>query len=397
MRTLQFLAAGAAVVGGALVGAVEARYRRHPGNDVVVDDLTWEPSRPAPGTLRVDGRIALRNTIRLREVMVTDVRPRVTLLADGPVDGCSVRVTVRSERADFPARADRYWTSYVVKPARYDHVSPVGIEVTVEGPTAELDAVYALWIEIGLDTYGFEGPRPRFHHVVLPLRFPDPDDAPPWRSAADGACEVRPVRTHLLGPLDDVVEVVRRYAGPHARPGDVVTIGESPLAILQRRFIDPRNQRYGWIATRGAQFMSGEGSLGTAGGLQALIDDVGALRVVAALVGGAAAKAVGRAGWFYRLVGEQGRLVDDVTGNLPPYDNMIVIGPADAAAVCAAVTAATGLALAVVDANDLGWVDVVGASAGVDHDLVCAALRANPAGNGEETTPIVVIRPGGSA
>ncbi len=397
MRTLQVLTAAVAVVGGALVGAIEARYRRHPGNDVVVDDLSWETARPAAGTLRIDGRVALRNTIRHREVMVTAVRPRVTLLAGGPVDGCTVAVQVRSERYDVPARADRYWTSFVVKPARYDHVSPVAVDVVVEGPSSQLDGVYAIWVEIGLDTYGFEGPRPRFHHVVLPLRFPDPADAPPWRDAADGACEVRPVRTHLLGPLDDVVDVVRRYAGPHAQPGDIVTIGESPLAILQRRFIDPRNQRYGWIATRGAQFMHGEGSLGTAGGLQALIDEVGAFRVVAALAGGATAKAVGRAGWFYRLVGEQGRLVDDVTGNLPPYDDMIVIGPKDAAAVCAAVTAATGLAFAVVDANDLGRVDVVGASDGVDHDLVCAALKANPAGNADETTPIVVIRPRRSA
>jgi len=36
---------------------------------------------------------------------------------------------------------------------------------------------------------------------------------------------------------------------------------------------------------------------------------------------------------------------------------------------------------------------VVGASAGVDHELVCAALKANPAGNGDESTPVVLIRP----
>ena len=38
-------------------------------------------------------------------------------------------------------------------------------------------------------------------------------------------------------------------------------------------------------------------------------------------------------------------------------------------------------------------VDVVGASAGVPHELVRTALAANPAGNAHETTPIVIIRP----
>ena len=127
--------------------------------------------------------------------------------------------------------------------------------------------------------------------------------------------------------------------------------------------------------------------------MRALMDEQGAWRVFGALAGGAVGKALGQAGWFYRLAGPQARLVDDVTGTLPPYDNFVVVGPAGADEVCAAITAATGLAAAVVDANDLGKVDVVGASAGVDHELVRAALTANPAGNADETTPLVLIRP----
>ena len=104
------------------------------------------------------------------------------------------------------------------------------------------------------------------------------------------------------------------------------------------------------------------------------------------------AKLAGQDGWFYRLTGEQSRLIDDVTGTLAPYDRHIVLGPVDADKVCADIEAATGLAAAVVDANDLGRVDLVGASSSVDHDLVKEALRPNPAGNTLETTPIVLIR-----
>jgi hypothetical protein len=387
------LLVGGALFGAAGVGAVEARYRRHPGNDLRVEDEDWAAARTAPDRFSMSGRLVLPNPIARREVMVCDVDPVVHLLGDGPVDDLRVTTKVRSLRKDYPAREDGYWVAYVVKPARYGEASPLEIEVDVAGPPARLDGLYAAWLEVRLGTYGFEGRRDQFHHVVVPLRFPDADDTRPWQDAAGGRAQVRAVRTHLLGPLDDPVDVVARYALPHARPGDIVTLGESPLAVVQGRFRDPRMLPRTWAGTRLAQFMHGEGALGTAGGMQALIDEQGAWRVFAGLAGGALGKAAGKAGWFYRLAGPQARLVDDVTGTLPPYDNFVVVGPERADEVCAAVTAATGLAAAVVDANDLGNVDVLGATPGVERDLVCAALTANPAGNADETTPIVLVRP----
>lgn len=399
------LITGGALLTATAVAAVEVRYRRHAGNDLAFADEDWAVERVGPERLRAGGRLVVRNEIRDREVMLCDVRPVVRLLGDGPTDALMVTAVARSLRKDYPAREDGYWVAYVVKPARYDQPSPLELEVEVGGPAEALDALYGMWIEVHLDTYGFEGWREQFHHIVVPLRHPDegpgaaegadgPDaDALAWRDAADGRARVRAVRTHLLGPFDDPAEVVRRYALGHALPGDIVTIGETPLAVMQGRFRDPRMLQPTWAATRLAQFMHGEGALGTAGGMQALIDEHGALRVLGALAGGAAGKVLHQPGWFYRLAGPQARLVDDVTGTLPPYDNFVVVGPAHADDVCAAITAATGLAAAIVDANDLGKVDVVGASAGVPHELVRAALVANPAGNADESTPIVLIRP----
>lgn len=37
-----------------------------------------------------------------------------------------------------------------------------------------------------------------------------------------------PVRTHLLGVLDDSLDVLRRYTDGLLQPGDVLTIGETP-------------------------------------------------------------------------------------------------------------------------------------------------------------------------
>ncbi len=379
----------------AAAAGVELRYRRHPGNDVAVADDGWSAERVSPTRFALRGMAVVTNLIPDREVMLTDVQAKVQLLGSGPIHDCVIEARVRSLRPDYPARPDGYWVSFVVKPGHYNSSSPIAFEVDVEGPEPILESLQAIWVEIRLVTYGFEGFRDRFHHVVVPLSFPDPDRDVPWQDTASGTAQVRAVRTHLLNPADDPAEVVARYALPHARPGDIVTIGESPLAVMQGRFRDPRNLRRTWAATRLAQFMHGEGALGTPGGMQSLMDEHGAARVGAALVGGALGKAVGQAGWFYRLAGEQARLVDDVTGTIAPYDRFVVVGPVNADAVCAAVTARTGLAAAVVDANDLGKVDVVGASAGVDHELVRSALRANPAGNADESTPLVLIRPGG--
>ncbi|MFN0029307.1 MAG: F420-0:Gamma-glutamyl ligase [Acidimicrobiales bacterium] len=396
LRAAALVATGGLVAAAGIAG-VERRYRRHPGNDLDVADEGWSAERISPTRWTLRGTLVVTNPIPDREVMLTDVQPRVQLLATGPVEACTVQTRVRSLRPDYPARADGYWVSYVVKPGHYHATSPIAFEVDIDGPEATLGTLQAVWVEIRLATYGFEGSRDRFHHVVIPLSFPDPDRPAPWQEAAGGRAQVRAVRTHLLGPSDDPAEVVVRYAAPHAQPGDIVAIGESPLAVIQGRFHDPRNLRRTWAATRLAQFMHGEGALGTPGGMQSLMNEHGAARVAGAMVGGALGKAVGQAGWFYRLAGEQARLVDDVTGTIAPYDNFVVVGPADSDAVCAAVTARTGLAAVVVDANDLGKVDVVGASPGVDHELVRAALRANPAGNADESTPLVLIRPGGPA
>lgn len=385
------IAAGA--VAGAAVAAVELRYLAHPGNDLAFQDESWTTTREQPDRLKLHGRLVVQNQVRDREVMLCDVQPVVQLLSSASLGDVRVHATARSLRKDYPARDDGYWVSFVVKPARYGKDSPIALEVDVEGPAAALDALYGAWIEVRLATYGFEGHRDQYHHIVVPLAFPDPaEDIRPWQDAAGGRAQVRAIRTHLLGPFDDPVELVRRYVLPVAGPDDIVTIGESPLAVIQGRFHDPRMLRTTWAATRLAPFMHGEGSLGTAGGMQSLIDEHGALRVAGALLGGALGKAAGQAGWFYRLAGPQARLVDDVTGTLPPYDKFVVVGPAHADEVCADITAATGLRAAVVDANDLGKADVVGASPGVPAELVCDALRANPAGNGEESTPLVLIR-----
>ena len=50
------------------------------------------------------------------------------------------------------------------------------------------------------------------------------------------------------------------------------------------------------------------------------------------------------------------------------------------------------IACAVVDANDLQKAKVLGASGGVNRTAVERALLDNPHGNGDEQTPVVVLK-----
>ena len=49
--------------------------------------------------------------------------------------------------------------------------------------------------------------------------------------------------------------------------------------------------------------------------------------------------------------------------------------------------------MAVVDVNDLGKVKVLASNKTANHRLINEALRSNPAGNADEQTPLVIIRP----
>ncbi|MCL6580729.1 MAG: F420-0:Gamma-glutamyl ligase [Firmicutes bacterium] len=205
--------------------------------------------------------------------------------------------------------------------------------------------------------------------------------------------EVFAVRTHLLTPRDDLVEVVRRYAGPFLGPGTVVALSESAVAIVQRRYLNPDDVRPGLAARVLSRFVDRSGSLSSPYALQAVMNEEGAARVTTAFVLGLLSRVLlGRRGDFYRLAGPQASLVDDVTGTLPPFDKYIVLGPSRPQEVVERIRRALGTETAIVDVNDLGGVRVVAATRGVDHVRLTEALRSNPAGNADEQTPIVIVR-----
>jgi hypothetical protein len=295
-------------------------------------------------------------------------------------------VQINPRHYDAPARPDGYWFAYIVKQ------KPTHAEIRLDLYGSDLSELQSAWIRVHYVTYGPQGRIPRVRHIVLPLKFPNPSEPQRWRTTDQSS--ILPIRTHLLSQIDQPVEVVKRYVLPHAQPGDVVTIGETPVALMQGRFRHPSEIRPGWVASRICWFFLPTSSLATACGMQSLVDQVGPWRVFSAFVLGALAKKIlNKPGMFYVLAGEQARLIDDVTGTLPPYDQFVVLGPDQPQQVVDQIQRETGLAAAIVDVNDLKAVKILAVSPSVSAAFLEQALISNPAGNADEQTPLVLIRP----
>jgi hypothetical protein len=388
--TIGSLAIGIVVAGVLLLALLlillEIQYRRRPGNKLELTAGNWQLEVYEPRRYVLSGELEFRNLTRRLEIMVPEVTVEVKLLSSGSLESVTTSTRVIPKYQDAKPREDGYWAAHIVKIGKVD---PIEIAVEIQG--LNLSQLRVAWIQIHYVTYGPQGRIPKVRHVIVPLVFPDPKDSKNWRPATNA--DVLPIRTHLLTHLDNPVEVVRRYVLPHAQPGDVVAIGETPVAIMQGRFRHPTDVKPGWVASRLCYLFLPTSSLATACGMQSLVDLVGPARVLLAFIIGAIAKVFGKPGVFYQLAGEQARLIDDVTGTLPPYDQFIVLGPQDPQQVVDQIQSETGLAAAIVDVNDLKAVKILAASTDVTVPFLKQALIRNPAGNADEQTPIVLIRP----
>jgi hypothetical protein len=370
---------------------LELRHRLRPASPLRLLPGPFQVERQGEGLL-VSGEITIHNPHPRMEVMVPEIRLAPVTL--GRLDQADLRIDCRITplHPDEEARSDGYWAAYIVKGRKRTNAR---LQVRLEGPAGvDLGSmVDTLWLEVLWVNYGPFGRLPRREGFLVPLQKPEPlqPSAAPWREGE--RCRVLPVRTHLLGVLDDAGAVLERYAGHLIQPGDVLTIGETPLAVMQGRYHHPATVEPSMLARLLCRVFHPTSSLATACGLQSLIDIVGPARVLGAWLVGTSLKLVGAKGWFYRLAGDQARLIDDITGTTPPYDQTIVLGPDQPEQFCNRMAAALGVAVAVVDVNDLGRVKVLAASQGCDEPLLQRALRPNPAGNANERTPLVLVRP----
>jgi tetratricopeptide (TPR) repeat protein len=202
-----------------------------------------------------------------------------------------------------------------------------------------------------------------------------------------------PVRTPMITGRTGLLPVIDEATRDLRRPGDVIAVGESPAAAGQARIVPLELVKPGPLARVLCRFVGKVGPLHSPEGMQGAIMEAGRAKVLAGTAAAVAGKLARRRGWFYRVAGPGTAMIDDVAAAMPPHDHHVVFGPRDPDELAAELAEGLGCGVAVVDANHLTGAWVVGASPGVDSEWVTAALMDNPAGNEDEQTPVVILRP----
>ena len=171
----------------------------------------------------------------------------------------------------------------------------------------------------------------------------------------------------------------------------MLTIGETPVAVIQSRYRHPSEVQPGMVARLLCRVFHPTSSLATACGLQTLIDLGGPSRVLVARIAGLFSSC----GYSQAFDGwREIRLAHRRHHRHHALRPDNVLGPEAPEALCQRAAMELGVAVAIVDANDLGRVKVLASSRGCDEELLQRALRPNPAGNANERTPLVLVRPG---
>jgi hypothetical protein len=203
-----------------------------------------------------------------------------------------------------------------------------------------------------------------------------------------------PVRTHVLTDQDDLAAAVRRYAAPRFQPGDTLFLSEKAVAVTQGRALPEDQVRIGLTARILWRFVSkvpyGIG-LRRPSSMQCAVNECGAARIWLAAIVGGITRLFGRRGDFYRIAGPQAAMIDAASTS-PLQPHCVIMGPKDPDLVAARLEREFGVAVAIVDVNDVGGSWVVGASEKVDRKQVEACLRDNPLGQGTECTPMGILR-----
>jgi hypothetical protein len=206
-----------------------------------------------------------------------------------------------------------------------------------------------------------------------------------------------PVQTHLIGIKEPLEPVLDRYVRPLLEPGDWIALSEKVVAISEGRVIHHSVVRPGLLAkiiVKGVKKYDNDVGYSDPRKMQVAIMQAGWTRSALAMVVGGITRLLGRHGDFYRIAGNR---ISEIDGFNPetvkPFDEFAMLGPADPAAASAAYARHLGCPVAIIDANNIN-VEVLGFSPDlpVTPGEAREVLLDNPIGQGENLTPVVIVR-----
>lgn len=207
------------------------------------------------------------------------------------------------------------------------------------------------------------------------------------------------IQTHFVEVGESQVELIEKYVRPLYQEGDMVSFGAKVMAMCTNNVKTREQVKPGFWANLLWRF-AGINHTGVGMHepykLQLVIDMCGLPRVLLAVVCSAVTKLFGIKGVFYKVCGQGVGGIDGFyfRSSFERYKELALINPPNPVELCNELEKATGIPVVLMDANDieqnqLGKCD----NFPLTDDEIQDAMQDNPSGQGDELTPLILIRP----
>jgi len=220
----------------------------------------------------------------------------------------------------------------------------------------------------------------------------------PQIEGAGGTYDRLAVQTHFVERGESYIELVRRYVAPVMREGDILSTSEKIIGMCQNNVVEMKDVKLGWWAKNLSKFASRSAAgigMDEPYKLQLAINLAGLPRILFACACHVVGKLLGKKGVFYKVAGHDIAGIDGFYSHssFEIYHTLAILNPRDPNGVCAELSKELGIAVYLVDANDLER-EVLGRSpdAPLSDEKFLELIRDNPAGQSDELTPFILIR-----
>lgn len=206
------------------------------------------------------------------------------------------------------------------------------------------------------------------------------------------------IKTRFIKQGESYIDIFNEYVAPIYQDGDIVSSSEKIIALCQNRVVHRDELKVGFWANMLSKFAShpttGVG-VGESIKMQYAIQTVGLPKVLYASVASAVTKLFGKRGKFYEIVGNDVSGLDGFYDKVwEEYGDIGIQNPENPDKVGDEIKEKLGISCMIVDANDLGQ-ELLGKSSDIQltDDELLGLIKDNPAGQGRQQTPIILIRP----
>jgi len=321
-----------------------------------------------------------------KETMIPNLNIRLDFFENNKLVYRNYEKEIIISDGNLKRNINNYWPTTIIKSNSSIHIY---IHIKLKEYLENKDLI---WLNVNWQNYGHFGLIKRENCFLINNYKELKKDRNVIKIPLNDKYEAIAIKTKTLGVFDNPIETTLEYCKDLVQSNDILVIGETPLAIMQGRYINHQEIRYSFYSKMLCYFFHPTSSLATASGMQLMINKIGITRIIFSLLIGLIFKLIGIKGVFYRLTGNESSLIDDISGTTPPYDKSIVLGPSNPKKYCDEVSNILKIDIAVADVNDLGGVKVLASSSKSIINLLKQNLKSNPAGNDDQKTPILLIR-----